>query len=192
MNCGFNEVYHASPVQGLTQIIPHVSTHGQSWVYATDDLTVAAMFLGRLGGDFTCASGVRNGMPYLCERLVGAFEQRYGAVSGSLYVLPSDGFLTGQTSYSKDFVSTEAVTPLAERRVDNAKDYLLRLAAEGKIVIKYYPVRYCIPNDDSDLVEKAVCMYQRSGKRVLDQVLEFHPGLLDRVREKIARRENEH
>ena len=181
-------LYHASPVQGLTQIVPRVGTHGQSWVYATDNIAVAAVFLGRLGGDFTCASGVCDGRPYLCERFAGAFDRRYGKASGSLYVLPGDGFLTGQTSYSKDFVSAEAVTPLEERRVDNAKDYLLRLAAEDALVIKFYSERCCIPDDNSDLVRKAVQMYQRFGKRVLDQVQEFHPGLLDRVRDEIARR----
>ncbi len=180
-------LYHASPIQGLTQIVPRVGTHGQSWVYAADDIAVAAVFLGRLGGDFTCASGVHNGRPYLCERFAGAFEQRYGKASGSLYVLPGNGFFAGQTSYSKDLVSAEAVTPLEERRVENAKDYLLRLAAEGKIVIKLYPERCCIPNDDSDLVNKAVRMYAQFGPKVLDQVQEFHSGLLDRVRDEIAR-----
>lgn len=182
-----NPLYHASPVQGLTQIIPHTGTHEQKWVYATDDIAVAAVFLGRLGGDFTCASGVYDGRPYLCERFAGAFERRYGAASGSVYVLPGGSFLAGQTSYSKDFVTTEAVTPMEEIRVDTAKNYLLGLAAEGKIIIKFYPERYCIADDDSDLIKKAVRMYARFGTKVLDQVQEFHPSLLDRVREEVTK-----
>ena len=155
MNREAETLYHASRLQGLTEIAPHFGTHGQNWVYATDDIAVAAMFLGRLGGDFTCASGIHNEKPYLCERFTGAFERRYGKASGSLYLLPSNGFLTGQTSYSKDFVSSEAVVPLQEIVVNNARDYLLTLAGDGKIVVKFYPERYCIPDDDSDLVEKA-------------------------------------
>lgn len=187
MNCGFNEVYHASPLRGLTQIVPHRSTHGQSWVYATYDLAIAAMFLGRLGGDFTCASGVFEGKPYLCERFAGAFERRYGAVSGSLYVLPGDGFLARQTSYSKDLVSTEAVTPLEERQVDNAGDYLLQLASEGKVLIKFYPERFCLAANDEDLVEKAARMFERFGEGVLEQVRDFHPALLVRVMERVTK-----
>ena len=183
-------LYHASPMQGLTQIVPHIGTHGQSWVYATDDLAVA-VFLGRLGGDFTCASGIHGGKPYLCERFAGAFERRYGTASGSLYVLPGDGFLSEQTSYSKDFVSSQPSTPLEERRVDNAADYLLGLAAEGKIVVKFYPERYCVAEDDSDLVEKAVRMYARFGQKALDQVQEFHPSLLDRVQEELANKRHD-
>ena len=182
-----NFVYHASPVQGLTQIVPRIGTHGQNWVYATDDIAVAAVFLARLGGDFTCASGVCGGKPYLCERFAGAFERRYGTASGSLYVLSGQCFLVGQTSYSKDFVSSQPVTPLEEIRVDNAADHLLRLAAEGRIVIKFYPERFCIPEDDSDLVRKAAVMYKRFGQSALDQVKEFHPGLLGRVKEELAK-----
>jgi hypothetical protein len=187
MRAGPERLYHASPLQGLTQIVPRVGTHGQNWVYATDDIAVAAVFLGRLGGDFTCASGICGGRPYLCERFAGAFKRRYGMASGSLYVLPGGGFLTGQTSYSKDFVTTEAVTPLEEIRVDNAENYLLELADDGRISIKFSPERYCIPDDDRDLVEKAVRMYELSGQQALDQVQEFHPGLLGRVWEKITK-----
>lgn len=182
-------LYHASPVQGLTEIVPHVGTHGQRWVYATDDLAVAAVFLGRLGGDFTCASGVYQGTPYLCERFAGAFERRYGSIRGSIYVVPGENFRAGQTSYSKDFVCPEAMEPLDEIGVDNAGDYLLHLAAEGRMLVKFYPERFCIAEDDADLVEKAVLMYRQSGAGVLEQVRDFHPRLLGRVAEALAAEE---
>lgn len=174
-------LYHASPAQGLTEIVPHISTHGQSWVYATDDRAVAAIFLGRLGGDFTCASGIYQGKPYLCERFAGAFERRYGSAAGSIYVLPSADFLAGQTSYGKDLVCSRPVKPLDEIKIASAKDYLLGLAAEDKLLIKFHPERFCTPEDDEDLVQKAVRMYQRSGSSVLEQVQDFHPHLLRRV-----------
>ena len=181
MDEAHKQLYHASPVQNLIEIIPHISTHGQSWVYATDDLAVAAVFLGRLGGDFTCASGVYQGTPYLCERFAGAFERRYGSVGGSIYILPGENFPAGQTSYSKDFVCGEAVEPLHEIGVDDAGDYLLRLASEGKLIIKFYPERFCIAENDTDLVEKALRMCQRSAEEALAQVRDFHPQLLGRV-----------
>lgn len=180
-------LYHASPVQGLTRLVPRVGTHGQNWVYATDDLAVAAVFLGRLGGDFTCASGIYDGVPYLCERFAGALERRYGSACGSVYIVPGENFRAGQTSYSKDFVSSEAVEPFDEIKVDDARDYLLRLAAEGRILVKFYPERFCIAKDDEDLVEKAVRMCRQSGEEVLEQVKDFHPQLLGRVVEAIAK-----
>lgn len=183
-----DRVYHASPVQGLTEIILHAGTHGHPWVYAADDVAVAAVFLGRLGGDFTCASGVVSGKPYLCERFAGAFDRRYGSAAGSIYILSSDGFMPGQTSYSKDLVCIEAVRPLEEIRIANAKDYLVQLASEGKITIKFYPERFCLTADDEDLVEKAARMYQQFGESALEQVRDFHPGLLDRVMKMVIKR----
>lgn len=53
----FKKVYHASSKQGLKKIIPHESTHEKKWVYATKNLVMSAVFLGRLGGDFTCSVG---------------------------------------------------------------------------------------------------------------------------------------
>ncbi len=187
MDCGFKEVYHASPIQGLTQIIQHVGTHGQSWVYATDGIAVAAVFLGRLGEDFTCASGVVLGKPYLCERFAGAFDRCYGSAAGSLYTLSGKGFAAGQTSYSEDLVCSQAVKPIEEIKVANAKDYLLQIAFEGKMIIKFYPERFCLTADDEDLVEKAARMYQQFGEVALEQVRDFHPGLLNRVIKRVTK-----
>jgi len=145
------------------------------------------VFIGRLGGDFTCASGVVSGKPYLCERFAGAFDRRYASAAGSLYVLSGDGLASGQTSYSKDLVCNQVVKPLQEIRVANAKDYLLQLASEGKITIKFYPERFCLTADDEDLVEKAARMYQRFGAGALEQVRDFHPGLLDRVMKRVTK-----
>ena len=134
-------VYHCSPTQGLTLLTPRVSTHGESWVYATDDIVMSAVFLGRRGGDFTCATGTLNGHPYLVERFPDAIDLRYKGIKGSIYVLPVQGFVAGKTSWSKDLVCSDAMTPLREIRVDDAKDYLLGLAAEGKLTLKFHPDR---------------------------------------------------
>lgn len=178
-------VYHCSPVQGLTMLTPRVGTHGHAWVYATDDVAMASVFLGRLGGDFTCGTGTHHGTPYLVERFAGAVDRRYGGVRGSIYVLPAEGFMAGKTSWSKDLVCDHPVTPLEETPVDDAKSYLLRLAEQGRLILKFYPERFYVPDDDEDLVERAVRKVKVHGPGVLDQVKEFHPYLLARVRQAI-------
>lgn len=181
MNHSFEVVYHCSPVQGLTHITPRVSTHGQCWVYATGDKVMSAVFLGREGGDFTCATGTINGMPYMVERFQGAIERRYGGVQGSLYTLPGHSFQAGRTTWSHDLVSEEAVAPLCETRVDNAKDYLLRLAEEERLTIKFFPDRFAgMPNDDEDLVQRA------AAQRSVDRLRKYHPHLVDRALAAIA------
>ena len=181
MNHLFDEVYHCSPVQGLTRITPRVSTHGQSWVYATKDKVMSSVFLGREGGDFTCATGTLNGRPYIVERFEGAIERRYGSVQGSVYTLPGHSFVAGRTTWSHDLVSEEAVAPLCETRVDNARDHLIQLAAEGLLIVKFYPDRFAgMPDDDEDLVERAAVWNSIEGLR------KYHPGLVDRALDALA------
>ncbi len=181
MNHPFEEVYHSSPVQGLTLIAPHVSTHGQNWVYATSSEVMSSVFLGREGGDFTCATGTLDGVPYIVERFKGAIECRYGGVHGSLYTLPGRSFMAGRTSWSHDLVSEEAVMPLREERVDDAGDYLLRLVAEGRLTVKFYPDRFAgMPDDDEDLVERAAALNS------VGRLKKYHPHLVDRALEAIS------
>mgnify|MGYP007109717763 CR=1 FL=1 len=170
---------------------PRRSTHGR-WVYATKDPVLAACFLGSLGGDFTCAVGrdPDTGKPYICERFQGAFELRYRGVSGSIYVLPGGSFLEGKTPWEEEVVSPEPVVPLREIRVPDAAEYLLRRELEEKLLIVRYPRRIAgIPEDDEDLVCRAVIWYRRFrplGFLVLRELSRYHPHLLPRVRRALA------
>ena len=179
-----SEVFHCSPSQGLEEIRPRCGTHQRSWIYACLDSILAATFLGREGGDFTCqvARDAETRLPYVCERFPGAVELRYGGKKGSIYVLPADDFQEGETQWCEEVVADVPVTPLEEWPVQDAKEYLLRLASDGKLVIQYYPARIAgIPDDDSDLVEKAATWADTFGEGILAQVERYHPRLLDRV-----------
>jgi hypothetical protein len=183
-NMNFREVYHSSKTLGLKQIIPHKSTHGKSWVYATKDIVMSAVFLGDLGGDFTCAVGrdPETGKPFICERFKEAFNLRYDEVKGSIYVLPGERFIDAKTQWEEEVVSEETVVPLREIQVNNAKEYLLRLAEEQKLIIKYYPEKIAgIPRDDEDIVYRAAIWSRQFGNKTLEQVKKYHPNLLDRV-----------
>ena len=179
-----SEVYHCSPSQGLVEIRPQRSTHQRSWIYACLDPILAATFLGREGGDFTCqvARDTDTGLPYVCERFPGAVDLRYGGKKGSIYVLAAADFQEGKTQWCEEVVADVPVTPLEEWPVQDAKEYLLSLASDGKLVIQHYPARIAgIPEDDSDLVEKAATWADTLGEHTLTQVERYHPGLLDRV-----------
>lgn len=168
-------------------LTPRISTHGERWVYATDEVAMSAVFLGRLGGDFTCASGAHDGKPYLVERFSGAMDRRYKGIKGSIYILPAKGFVSGKTSWSKDLVCCEEVKPIREIRIEDAKTYLLTLADEGKITLKFYPDRLPgMPEDDEDLVARAAKWSRRGSNSAINGIKEFHPHLLARVMQAIA------
>lgn len=138
-------LYHASPIGGLTQLVPHVGTHGYAWVYATPDIVISSLFLGRLGGDLTCSIGIVGRHPYARERFFGAFDLRYDIGSGLLYRLSAEGFASGKTSWRQDWVCEEPVFPLREIVVDDVRGHLLGLVGEGRPAL-----HRCDPVDPTD------------------------------------------
>jgi len=179
------EVYHASATRGLTVIEPRPGTHG-TWVYASKDPVMASLFVSGLGGDFTCQIGrdPSSGLPYVCERFRGAFEHRYLGRQGSVYVLAGEGFLPKKTPWSEEVVSAGAAQVIREIVIEDAAAYLLDLANQKALVICRYPRRIDdIPEDDQDLVEKAVRWTRIRGPKVLAQFSAYHPHLARRVQE---------
>ncbi len=183
------EVFHASQQGGLKVIHPRRSTHGKPWVYATKDPVMAGCFLGTQGGDFTCAVGrdPKTGKPYVCERLAGALDMRYGGVRGSIYILPGDRFLDGQTQWEEEVVCPEPVVPLGEIRVPDAGEHLFRFERQGKLLILRYPERIAgIPDDDEDLVYRAVVWTRTFGAGVVEKFAQLHPHLVERVQKALV------
>lgn len=177
-------VYHASKTQGLTLIKPSISTHGKMWVYATKDVTMAALFLSGKGGDLTCAVGrdIETGIPYVCERFAGAFDYRYANVSGSIYVLPSETFMENKTQWEEEVVSESEVTPVEEIKINDVKRFLIELSDNGRLKIFFYPNRPLeIPDDDEDLVCRGIIWTRKWGEKILESFRKYHPHLISRI-----------
>lgn len=156
-------VYHGSPTQGLTRLDPHPSAEGRPCVYASRSKVVAALFLGRFGGDLTCQLGVRDGIPYVVERYPGALRDRYEN-PGSIYVLPDDTFVRG-SRWSPEWVSFTDVAVYREQKIDCPLDYLLTLEKQDRLLIYRFPDTGPRPHHERDLVAKYARLIQRGGRR---------------------------
>ena len=162
--------------------MPNKSTHGKSWVYATKDKIMSAVFLGTEGGDYTVQVGRDpEGKVFLTERFEGAFELRY-SVSGSIYTLSSEGFLEDLTSWNEEVVNPSPVKIISEEHVNDVSKYLKESEVKGDIIISYFPERYRVPIDDSDLVEKAISWVGQFGEREFEHLEKYHPELIVRVK----------
>ena len=178
------KVYHSSREQGLKKLIPQKSTHGVEWVYGTKDLVMSAVFLNSYGGDFTCSVGreEETGKVYICERFKGAFDLRYEGIQGSIYVLSQDNFLDGKTSWNEEVVCPVPVEIIGEIKIEDAREFLISLEEQEKLIVKYYPEKIDgIPSDDEDLVMRGIIWTRRFGDEILERVKLFHPHLLERI-----------
>ncbi len=182
-------VYHGSRQGGLSAITPAVSTHGEQWVYACQDPVMAALFLSGVGGDLTCAVGREEGtaLPFVCERFAGAFEHRYAGKRGSIYALPADTFVEGETRWEEEVVSPVAVRPIGELVVADVLRRLEELAEQGLLRIYRYPSRPLdVPTDDEDLVMRGIIWTREKGEPFLDSFQRYHPHLVRRIQQGLA------
>lgn len=182
-------VFHSGKISGLKLIEPHISSHGQPWVYATNYLGITAAYLGPWF-DFDFYQGVDNGMPVLAERYEGAFKKAFSGRKGSIYLLEKKLFLEGKTSFHAEVVTSAAVHPLDEIVIDDAAEFLRRLASEGKLKLYFYPDRpkYVSP-DDSDLINKAADLVLKLPNRpIYRKFVERHPNLQGRLDDAIMNR----
>ena len=161
-----NRLYHGSSQEGLKTIVPRVSTHGKSYVYATEHRLVALLFLSRWN-DFllTLGDAFFGGALHLTltERYEDAFQDIYGGKTGFLYTLDPGGFHADVDCWELELVSENEQAVISCERIDDIWAELLRCEARGLITLRRYPSRpLSIPADDSDMVEKAVSLYRLS------------------------------
>lgn len=176
-------VYHSSQIQGLTKIKPNKGVHGQNWVYAAKDKTMSTVFICG-GNDFLHYIGREQltKKVCICERAPGAFDFMYKNKSGSIYVLDRENFEEGKTQWNEELICPHEVDVVEEIKISDVVNYLYELENSGHIIIKKYPVKiYGIPENDEDLVKKAVRWTMQYGDEVLADIKRWHPHLLERV-----------
>jgi hypothetical protein len=175
-------VYHSSPTQEFKEIKKNNSMDRGEYVFGSPHLEVSAAFLGRKGGDFTCGLGHEdNGKMYLCERFQGALEYRYNK-PGSIYFLDSVNFREDKNLWWAEVISDRNEEVLKEMRIERPVDFLYELQEKGKLDIYRYPDRPAvIPDNDFDLVDRAIHWSRAFGEDVLRSMKKYHPHLMDKV-----------
>lgn len=176
-----NLVYHGSPKGGLKVITQNISTHDESYVYATKDKVLALLFLQRWNDFIFNVAYGDDGILEVTERYEGALEEIFHNKDGYIYTLDGSDFLEHQTGFEGEVVSKSQAKVLNEEKIENILEKLLAMANEGSLRIYKYPMRHPdIPIDDSDLVEEALYFYNKGHKDIIDYCIKKQPGLKDR------------
>ncbi|MGI5845630.1 MAG: hypothetical protein ACOX7D_00365 [Alphaproteobacteria bacterium] len=174
-------VYHGSEISGLKKLNPQQTVRGV-YLFAAKDKIVSAIFLtnkNNNSGDLTYwkSRNPETGKIAIVERYKNAFKYLYEGVSGSIYVLSSEGFLEGKTGWDEEVVSEISQTPIEEIRIKNIYDYLKKLENDGLLEVYEYPNRpKCVPKNDNDLIWHAI----RRGPKRVKRLIELHPHLAKR------------
>ena len=152
-------VYHGSPNGDITELKPRKSTHQKECIYASDNKTIALLFMGKGKGDLDTEIGFYDGELILVERRLGILKTLYDK-PGYLYEL-------------------DGSTPNILNAIEEEED-------RGNIKIYRYPDRpESIPLDNSDLIDKYI-RFEKSGLTgAIDDLLEIYPEFKEQVEEKL-------
>lgn len=134
-------LYHVSPTAGLTTLQPHVSTHGKSYVYATENMVTGLLF-GAKKDDFDFILYIdENGMPGIYECYPDALKSVYQGKNCSVYLLNEDGFQKNKTSWSAELVCENEVQVIDELVINDLYNRLLVEEQNKKLIVHRY--EYC-------------------------------------------------
>lgn len=174
-------VYHCSEIGGLTEIEPRKSTHGKDYVYASKYISISALFLARWN-DFllTLMTDLSNNdlKIKLVERYPKAIEEIFKDKSGYIYFLDHSNFIQN-TNWECEVISSKQEVVREQLLVNDVFSLIKSFEEQGEVEIFYYPNRpSSIPVDDSDMIKKAIELYEMSGNSYnIDYCIERFPHL---------------
>jgi hypothetical protein len=182
------KLYHGSHIQGLKEITPKESGHGQSYVYAISTLPFALIFAGQGRNTFIASWGrLKDNTPYFCEKKPGAFDLFYKGKKSSIYVLDSKNFFQKENMWKEEYVSEKREEVLEEIKVEDVKEYLLGLEKKGSFkFIPYEDRKKYFPNIDEDAIKDAMKMIEKYGEeKMLKAIQRWRPDILEAVKLKL-------
>lgn len=184
-------VYHGSPSGDIEVFKPHKSTHNKECVYATDNRTIALLFMSHGNGDYDTVINYSDGKVQLVERREGVLDNLYNK-SGYLYELDGSTFKHYDYLWSPEVISFEdSLKPIKKSFIENIYEELEKEEELGNIEIFRYPDRpKFMPLDNSDLIDKAI-EFERMGHRYsIDRMLKIYPELKERAFAKMDKPEH--
>ena len=131
-------LYHVSATTDIKVLEPRVSTHGNAYVYAIENLVTGLLF-GAKQDDFDFhISTDEAGIPTCYECYPGALEAKYKDKSCTVYELPEEGFLRGKTGWDAELVCETAVPVQKSIYISDLYSRLLEEEKKGNLRIQRF------------------------------------------------------
>ena len=151
-------------------------------IYATDNKSVALLYMGRVRGDLDTRLRSIDKKPEVVERRAGVFDDLYNK-EGYLYELDGSTFNHYDYLWSLEVISFEKkIKPLKKIYYSNILAALEEEEKKGNLIIYRYPNRpKDMPIDNSDLIEKYIKFERQGLKGSIDRLLEVYPEFKEKV-----------
>jgi hypothetical protein len=186
------KLYHGCYIQGLKEIVPRESGHGQSYVYAISTLPFALIFSVQVRNTFIASWGrLEEHTPYFCEKRPGAFDLFYKNKKSSIYVLDSKNFFQEDNMWKEEYVSKEIEKVLEEIEVDDVKEFLIDLEKKGEFkFIPYEDRKEYFPDIDERAMQDTMKMIEKyGGEKMLKAIKKWRPDILEEVKSQLNKQE---
>lgn len=146
-------LYHASPVEGIAVLTPHVSNHEKPLVYLSSKRENVLVYLSNAVEKHCRETGfawngpwhkwasygfTKEGILLLEEYYPNATEGTYKGVSGYIYQVENGASTAAMDGIRNAYISTEPVPVSDCEFVPDAYEALLKAEVEGLIAIKRY------------------------------------------------------
>lgn len=175
-------VYHGSPDGNIEVLTSHKSTHQKNCIYATDNKTVALLYMGKGAGDLDTRVSTVDGKLELVERREGILDTLYNK-EGYLYELDGTTFKHYDYLWSHEVISfASQLKPLNKIYYPNILTAIEEEEKQRKIIIYRYPNRpKDIPLDNSDLIDKFISFEEKGLKGAIKDLIRVYPEFQDRL-----------
>lgn len=146
-------LFHASPIQGLTELTPHISNHGKPLIYFSQKRENVLVYLSNAVEKCCRESGfIHNGSYYkwasygfnsqgllvLDEYWFNATAETYKGAEGYIYSVEENGSFLDFEGIPFAKISEKPVKILSCEYIPDAYDALLQAKEEGKIILTKY------------------------------------------------------
>lgn len=183
-------VYHGSSIKDLDVIKSNISSHNIKCIYASENMAVAMMFMGKTN-DLQTLKAIENGIPVLVERKEGILQEAYNK-PGYIYLLPGKTFSHKSFLWKPEVISTEEfIRPISIIKCDNILDSLKEQAIQGNLHLYFYPNRPSyIPIDNSDLIKMYINYEKKGINGAIHKLLLEYPEFTSEVEKIINKKDN--
>ncbi len=119
---------------------------------------------------------------YLCERIDNATEKELNGLTVTFFQLEHNKTITSKLNWMEGIYIKTLPEKSNQVKKMSLYDYLMTSAQAKSLVIFRFPQKPLgIPQDDHDLVERAIIQHHMYGPSALTKIASYHPDLYDKV-----------